>query len=226
LLLNLADVYQRIGRLAEAKLIYERLVDTDPDSAPALGGLGWVYLQEGQHQTALTLFTRQKLTDLTAESLYNLGCTFLALGDLHCAKTYFGFILDDPGMQPLVHFALARVYIQEKDYVSAKELVTSYLNEPNRELRALAYFTLGRIAYESARWKNAVRYLKLCSMLKPELPDCAFWLGLCFRQLGQEQESQKWLTYCKELFQLDRSTSSGAVHAPREKATTARLQDV
>ena len=84
--LQAALEHHRAGRLAQAKVLYQQILQTEPDHPDALHYLGAIASNEGRHQQAVELIGRAASIRPSRSMHYNLGNAFKALGRLEEAE--------------------------------------------------------------------------------------------------------------------------------------------
>jgi len=87
-----ARAFQKIGRLNDAKRLYQNVPDTDPDYVDALNNLGVIMMHEKDYKAARANFEKAiRLEPENVDPQYNLACVYAlkgetGLGILHLKK--------------------------------------------------------------------------------------------------------------------------------------------
>ena len=84
-----ALAYQKAGNLADAKRLYEALLQESPRMVSALNNLGAIYMQEGNPSRARVFFEKAIRIDPTfVDPFYNLACLHSTLKDVKRSLFY------------------------------------------------------------------------------------------------------------------------------------------
>ena len=84
-----ALTYQKAGNLADAKRLYEALLQESPRMVSALNNLGAIYMQEGNPSRARVFFEKAIRIDPTfVDPFYNLACLHSTLKDVKRSLFY------------------------------------------------------------------------------------------------------------------------------------------
>lgn len=77
-----ARMFQRDGRLKDAKRLYQQVLKTDPNYVDALNNLGVIFIHEKDYQTAQTYFEKAaRLQPKNVDPYYNLACVHSLKGE-------------------------------------------------------------------------------------------------------------------------------------------------
>jgi adenylate cyclase len=134
---------------AEARKMYTRAVQLDPEYAMAYAALGWTYLQAWQFQWSRDPETLERAFELAQKAI----------------------VRDDSLAGP--HDLLAQVYLWKKEHDRAiAEAERAVVLAPND---ADSYETLAEVLAWSGRADEAVEYIKQAMRLNPEYPVFYLW---------------------------------------------------
>ena len=93
---NLADVYTRQGREADADSLYRRLAQIEPEPPLHYFNLGLAAMQREDYATARALFAREvTLAEYSAELHFHLGVANYRLGDMRQATKHLTLALEN-----------------------------------------------------------------------------------------------------------------------------------
>jgi tetratricopeptide (TPR) repeat protein len=78
-----ARLFQKRGRLQEAKQLYEETLGLDPDYVDALNNLGVIHIHDKKYSAARALFTKAiRLKPGYVDSHYNMACVHALKGEV------------------------------------------------------------------------------------------------------------------------------------------------
>jgi len=78
-----ARLFQKSGRLQEAKRLYEKTLSVDPDYVDALNNLGVIHIHDKNYSAARAFFAKAiRLKPDYVDSYYNLACLHALKGEL------------------------------------------------------------------------------------------------------------------------------------------------
>jgi len=117
LLCNLGLAKQRLGLIAEAAKIYEKILRSSPRFGEALSNLGTTLYQLGDSNKALPLFRKALDTAPTNTNfLANIGMSCAVIGDFHESINAYLKALSVNPFCPDIRTSLARSYLMVGDY--------------------------------------------------------------------------------------------------------------
>jgi predicted TPR repeat methyltransferase len=166
----------REGRLAEARLLYERVLAVEPDHPEALHFLGLLRHQLGARSEGIAWLRRA----VAAEPAYaaahsNLGNMLLEAGDLDGAEqAYRQALAYDPGLAETKNnlaLLLRRRGRPEAAEAIYREAIALAPENP------LAYCNLGQVLFEMGRLDEATEMLGEAVRLNPEFAEAFHNLG-------------------------------------------------
>ena len=163
---HLADVYLGLNRLAEARDLFERLIDIFP--AVARAGLGEIALREGRYSQAVEHLEAALARAPDAASLhYSLGMAYRGLGRLDQARAH----LERRGSSG----------VRPSDPLF--ESLTTLLRGERAQLM------LGRRAYDAGRFEEARRAFGKALDAAPSSAEARVGLGMTLVQMGRDREA-------------------------------------
>ncbi len=175
---------QRAGRLADARRLYERVLEIEPDNADARHLLGVVAMQQGERELALKQLLRAiELQPGFAAYHNNLGAAYQSLGRLDEAICAFrracalepefaqahknlGGLYGDLGRHEDAATAYRRAIASDPEYAEAYNNLGVALRE------------LGQLAESAEAYEHAIR-------LRPDYVKAKINLGVTYADLGR-----------------------------------------
>jgi tetratricopeptide (TPR) repeat protein len=206
--INIANQHRQAGRLQQAAELYQQILQTQPNDAPALSGLAIVCYMAGKLGPAAQLMGRAVAVDPSSADMHlNYSAILAALGRIDDATTE-------------VRHALALRPQFPEGYVNLGNL----LSERNRLDDAIAAFrkavelapqffeacsNLGTALLTRGQTQEAIVYLRRAQMLRPRDPVMLFNLAMALQEAGQYAES---LGCYQQAIQLDPTSSAAHVN--------------
>ena len=141
---HLADAYLSSGSLDKAKNEFTKILLQNPAESDILLKLAKVYLQKrNPEQALLELDKYHESNPETAESLVLYGMTHGILGDLSSAESFFNkaLLLDKQSVDARIN--LAKIALQNKDFVTARTYLEDVLKIDNKSVPA--YYLLANL---------------------------------------------------------------------------------
>lgn len=166
----------REGRLAEARLLYERVLAVEPDQAEALHFLGLLRHQLGARSEGIAWLRRAVVAEPSYAAAHsNLGNMLLEAGDLDGAEqAYRQALACDPALAEtknnLALLLRRRGRPQESEAIY-REAIAQAPENP------LAYCNLGQVLFEMGRLDEATELLGEAVRLNPEFAEAFHNLG-------------------------------------------------
>lgn len=159
-------------------------------------GLGLEYGKLGQLLFTYDFLDAAEPAFLNAHSLrpqdrqwgYYLGMLYRQKGDFEAAAAQFERLLDGQSDDMLARLRLAEVHLQVGRLASSKTLLEAVIATQPRN--AFAYYLLGQIAYEEEAFEAAVARYETVLTLQPAATQVHAPLGLAYRNLGNQEQSQ------------------------------------
>ncbi len=131
---RLGDLYAREGREDKAKATYDRLVSLEPNSPKIHLALGEYNLKAKKYEEALKSYQRSFTLDATAEAAVGMMNSAMNLKRFDLARDAAESALHrDPGLKE-PQIALAKIYMLEKNYSSARGVLLILLKTDNNNL--------------------------------------------------------------------------------------------
>jgi len=119
---------------------------------------------------------------------YYLGMLYRQKGDFEAAAAQFERVLERQPDDVFARLRLAEIYLELGRAEGSKTLLEAVIAEEPRN--AFAYYLLGQIAYEAEAFAAAVSHYERVLKLQPTATQVHAPLGLAFRNLGDQQQSQ------------------------------------
>jgi protein O-GlcNAc transferase len=186
-LLSRALALHKIGKLVEARDLYERILDISPDNAQVLNLLGATYVQAGEYQKGLPFLKRAiSIKQDHLEAYNNLGIALKGLNEYEEAIACFRKALAlKPGH--VVYFNLGNVL---KDLNRQNEAIDCYrkalILKPDY---ADACNNLGIALKGLNQYEEAIDCYRKALTLKPDFADAYNNLGVALKGLNQYEEA-------------------------------------
>jgi len=185
---NLGLVYFQQGRLDEAILQYQKVLQFVPDETDAFNNLGSAFLQQGRLDEAVAYY--QKALTIKPDSAathYNLGNALFQQGRTDEAMAHYQRALAiDPG-SPEAHYNLGNAFLQQGQMEAAAVQYRKALAiKPDY---AEAHNNLGNVLIQQARVDEAIAHFQEAATLKPDYADAHNNLGSAFFQQGRMEEA-------------------------------------
>ncbi len=200
---NLADAYEQINDIPEAKAAYQVIVDQYPQSdrmPVALLNLGRLSRDAGDYQAAIGYYQKLlgKGNNYRLEALTGLGQTYLSLNQPEKAKEQFGEGLKYRPDDDLSRLGLGQVALMQKDYDQAYSTFSQLAAESTAEPGARAQYYLGLTLQDQGKYQDA---LKEFSKVKVLYVSYAKWvsqamlhMAQCYKALNNKTDAQNTLS--------------------------------
>jgi tetratricopeptide (TPR) repeat protein len=175
--------YLQNGQLREAELLYQQVLQRQPNQIDALQCLGVIAGQQGQTAIAIAYFKRAvQAQPAIAEHHYNLGYALQNDGDVVGAIAAYQQVLDIDPRHLAACYNLASLHLEMGNPTAAipyyqtalqlqPQLVAAHTNLGS------AYLDLGQLALATACYNNALA-------LEPNQPNALYNLGLIEQTQG------------------------------------------
>ncbi|TNF84817.1 MAG: tetratricopeptide repeat protein [Acidobacteria bacterium] len=120
----LGAAYERTGRNSEAEAVFQELLDVEPEFAPALNYLGYMWAEEGQNLDRALVMVSQAVNLEPDNGAYadSLGWTHFQLGNYEEARGHLERAADLVGDDPVVFEHLGDLYVVLGDLEKAREV--------------------------------------------------------------------------------------------------------
>ena len=144
---TLGVVYRRHGNLGDAERVYRALLEREPDNPTVLSNLAAVLKTTGQPEAAQALLQRlQRIEPYPPFQFQDEAQIALKNGNVRAAIGLFNQELARDPSYHEAHFGLAAAYFQLGDFASAREhLTTAMQNSPTRRDHELYAAKLDRL---------------------------------------------------------------------------------
>lgn len=196
-----ADAYFNLGvnymeqKRPEAKTMFEKAIELEPDFPDANGNLGVILDMEGDHQGAVRCF--QKVLaghpeDIEANS--HLGVAYYYLGDIKKAREQFIKVLklDKDNEIAKYNLEILDKKIRENRAVELERLIEKYLAQLREDPKNPALLSNLGMAYIMTKQPDkAVKYLREAVATAPGLARPHNNLGVALLELGKMEEARK-----------------------------------
>ncbi|MGB5325882.1 MAG: sulfotransferase [Pseudomonadales bacterium] len=165
--LEIAIRYHQAGNLAQAKDLYEKILQAEPQQPIALHLLGVLAHQKGRQDIALKLITKAiEIKPDYDEAHNNLGTVLKSLGRLQDAVTHYqlSIKLKPEAADPYYNVATAYEKLDLED-----EAIAYYLRSIELNPRfAAAHFNLGNVYRRLGKFDDAVAHFRNAISIIPD----------------------------------------------------------
>ena len=231
----IADIYAQAGQSDYALRSLTRAArnaasagDTDTQ-ARLLVQLGSLQRDLGREADAATSFRRAAQVDPgSSQALYNLGLSYLELGQLQAALTPLQqtLTLGDGANSGATYLALASTYdrlAQPDEALRNAEAATQRLSDA--DLRSDATFIVGRSLYRLGDYRGALIALEEVVVAQPDNANAQLWAGLAHYQAGQYRSAAQFYERAVQLDpeSLEARINLGAAYLASERYEDAEL---
>ncbi len=181
------DLHQ-LGKLAEAKHIYEAVLKVDPKKFAALHLLGTVEAQLGNFEAAVNLITKAIAVNPNhADSYSNLGNAFIELQQFDKALVNYDKSITIKPESPSSYFYQGIALLNLKKYNKALSSLDKAISlKPDF---ANAYFNRGNALIELKQIDAAIASYKKSISINPEQAQAHYLLGISQLELEQYNEA-------------------------------------
>ncbi|TGN11177.1 tetratricopeptide repeat protein [Leptospira ilyithenensis] len=156
---------EKSGQSAEAKRLYEKIIQEDSAYYLAYQNLGVIYVKENDHVRATQFFSQAVKIHPDFKNCYNIAVSFFRLKELEKSIHFLKQALKFEKKFVLAHLLLAQIYqINENDEKTEVYLTNVVKIDPNHKtaLGGLAMFY-----YERNRYPESLKMLERYLLLYP-----------------------------------------------------------
>lgn len=191
------------GEERRAEILYQQVLDEDPQNPKALDGMGVLACQRGEHLEGIDFF-QSALQGIPANEFQNrstlhfhLGLTYRALGRQDEAVEMFRQALELFPGQAEANLNLGQIHFERAENNEAIACFQALVEiQPEN---ASAWLTLGYILSLESRFERAIQVLGEALRLDPSSPDACFYLAEALRKMERYEES---LPYYQRMLQV------------------------
>ncbi|MGY0780312.1 tetratricopeptide repeat protein [Azospirillum argentinense] len=227
--LNLALDHHLSGRLEEARLLYGRILEADPDNPHALHFAGLLAAQTGAVADGVAMIGKAAaLLPLAADIHGNLGKALMALGTTNGAAQAAAAFRRVLALQPDGAgdwFALGGALIETGDGPAAFRALTRALTASaatDSEPLAEAFERAGLLLYAAADWAGATDAFRKARALAPQRAEAHRMLGAALAQTGDPEGAVAALT---EALRLDPTLAEAQTNLVHLLVTLGRFDE-
>lgn len=186
--LGLASQHYNAGRLPEAEVLYQQILQADPDHPMVLHTLGVIAHRAGKNDIAVDRITRALAIKPDFAMAHNsLGSALKELGRFDEAVDHYRKALDLKPNIAEVHYNLGNA---QKELGRLDEAVDHYRKavaiKPNF---VLAHINLGNMFLDLRRLDEAVDHYRKALDIKPNFAEAHYNLGKAQKELGRLDEA-------------------------------------
>jgi protein O-mannosyl-transferase len=185
---NLGTALLQMGRVDEAAIHFQNVLEVQPLNAEARNNLGNVFFQKGQVDKAVAHYQAAlEINPRLALARYNLGVAFLQNGRVHEAVEHFQGALEIEPDFAKAHYNLGIAFVR-------LGLVSEALLHYNKALEinsnyAEAEYNLGIALLQIGRLNEAVSHYNKALAINPNYVEAHNNLGTALLQLGRVSEA-------------------------------------
>lgn len=195
ILLTEADDYLERNKLKQANLLYQQVVELEPENIFALNGLGRIALNVGMLLLAVEFFNAASSIDSNNITVnQNLGLVYKKLGRYDKAIQHYIYLLNTDINNDDVHGELANLYLQVGDIKSAlKHYRSAFKFNPGEPKNFQGMVQLDARSITADNINTVENYL-----LKPNLPlevRCSFYFSLAEVYDSSEKYDEAFANY-------------------------------
>jgi tetratricopeptide (TPR) repeat protein len=185
---NLGTALLQMGRLDEAAVHFQKVLEVQPLNAEARNNLGNVFFQKGRVDEAVADYQKAlEINPKLALARYNLGVAFLQNGRVHEAVWHFQAALEIEPDFAKAHYNLGIAFVQLGRVSEALVHYNKALEiNPNY---AEAEYNLGIALLQIGRLNEAVSHYNKALAINPNYVEAHNNLGTALVQLGQVSEA-------------------------------------
>ncbi|MBL7007131.1 MAG: FkbM family methyltransferase [Spirochaetia bacterium] len=186
--LDLAMKQLKAGRLSEAEIAYQKILETDPNHSDALHLLGVIALQRGDNRLAVELISKAISFNFDFPKAHNnLGAAYNGLEELEKATESFRSAIS---IQPDFADALHNLGNVLKDQGNLEEASTCYQKAVTIDPDAAGtHFNLGNIFREQGEQLKAKDCFEKVVRINPKFCTAHHFLGNILIELGSFDEA-------------------------------------
>lgn len=186
--LQTAIGHHQAGRLPEAEVLYQQILQVEPNHPDALHLLGLIASQVGKHEIAIELIS-QAIKAKPGEHIYynSLGNAFYALGRLNEASARYRQAADAKPDYAEAHYNLG-VVLQAQGRL--EEAVSSYRQTLKIKRDYIeVYSNLGAALHALGDFDGAIAICQQAIEAKPDYAEAYLNLGLALKKRGKLNEA-------------------------------------
>jgi protein O-mannosyl-transferase len=178
------------GDLAAAEKSYLRVLEVDPDYAPAYNNLGNLQGQRGQLDEAIYAYEKALvLWPSYAEAMINLASAHSKKGDYERAEELFMQALPLSPQREEIYNNLATNYLRTERYNEAETALRRALELEGSSARI--YYNLGGAIEGQGRLEEALRAYEMAVRIQPSYAPAHGRLGDLYTRLGYEDQARR-----------------------------------
>lgn len=183
-----AQSFFRLGKLPEARVLYEQLCRDNPRDTESHYMLGLIHGQSGEFELAAEYFRRTVAIDASVVVAHRgLGEVRKAQGDYPGAETCFREALRLQPDAPDVALVLAGVLLEQEKLADAERCLRGVLRSHPRSAEALV--TLGEIHHVRRQLREAIGFYRRALEIQPDLTATHYRLGVALHALGRPRDA-------------------------------------
>jgi protein O-mannosyl-transferase len=185
---NLGTALLQMGRVDEAAIHFQKVLEVQPQYAEAHNNLGNVFFQNGRVDEAVAHYQKAlEINPKLALARYNLGVAFLQNGQVPEAVGYFQGALDVEPDFAKAHYNLGNAFVQLGRVSEALVHYNEALEiNPNY---AEAEYNLGIALLQIGRLSEAISHYNKALVINPNYVEAHNNLGTALVQLGRVSEA-------------------------------------
>ena len=196
---QLAEIYEKSGKLKEAIIEYEGLIERldKKDRLPFYDRLGYLYTKIDRFKKAVFFYLKAvELDKKDANLYYNLAYLYEKIDQKEKADFYLATAVSLRSKDIEGRLTLAESFIKKKDLKKAKEYLSEVLAEKPKSLEAL--LLMGQVLEKLGEKKELKKIYERILSIEPKNEAVIFNLGVLEYETGNLKVSLNYLeTYLK-----------------------------
>lgn len=200
---RLGDAYLQLRQNKEAVKYYEKAINMEPNDHRYYGGLGNAYLGMGYYQNAIVALQKSIELNPKVEFAYiDLGKAYKSTGNWELSIVNYKKALELNPNNTAAYEGLSRVNYFLKDYNKMLEYAKKAIDiNPNGATDG--YFNAGLAYFGQKLYKEALPYFEKAVALDPKYALSHYYLGVVYKELGNEKLMKQQYNKLVELNRLD-----------------------
>lgn len=180
---QIALEYHQAGRLPQARILYQQILQASPSHPDALHFLGVLANQEGENELAVELIGKAIRAKPSSLMHYNLGLALKAQGNLDKAAESYRMALSIRPDYAEAHYNLGNVFLEQGRLdVAAACYRKAIACKPDY---AKAHCNLGNVLQEQGDPDEAVASYRHAISYQPDYAEAYFNLGIVLKDQGK-----------------------------------------
>jgi len=178
--LNTAFKYHQQGNFSEAEIIYNELLEQEPDNANVLNLLGLIFHQYKQYDKAVEYIKRAAIIAPSDYFYFNLGNMYLCKKEINDAIESFKKAVEIKPDNADAHLSLGDAYREKHENDNAVGCYRQVIKYDKTNY--MAYLALGTLLLEMEQVEEASETIEEVLRIKPDEAEILLNLGLYYEK--------------------------------------------